>query len=319
MVIARILAEVIALCILIALPIVLLVFGKLNVLPSGHIVFPAGAVIALFILPLYGFITWQVTACEEGLVALALLKKQTCRWDEMQGLVRRTSWNWSRYVVELKEGEFVFPVWLNKCDELVETIKANLPQKAMSRINAFRQFECDGLAFTFMVAQSLVALFFVAICWFFFSTTLKKADMSDVYVVGSFCTLASLVLGWRTVKVVLMPQSVELTASALVLKTLLFSKSYAWTDVVKLARPNPLLPEGFMIKCKGGSHLISGAMDRLDELEEALRDRIEAASAGSIGGVEMEAEGTAREASSVAQAQGVAPESAEPESAEPPA
>lgn len=89
-----------------------------------------------------------------------------------------------------------------------------------------------------------------------------------------FCLVASGILLWRTVMILLMPRSVEVKLEFVVIRTLFFTLALPWEKVVSVKPTIPLLPEGFMIKTKKGSYLIGNGMDRSDELEQVLQGKL---------------------------------------------
>ncbi len=74
--------------------------------------------------------------------------------------------------------------------------------------------------------------------------------------------------------VLLMPLNVEVKLEFVVIKTCFFTVALPWEKIVSVKPTMPLLPEGFMIKTTKGWYLIGNGMDRSDELETALADRI---------------------------------------------
>src|SRR5271155_2002410 len=128
MVLARLLAELTVLVALIAIPIVLLVLGKFHTLHLAvRWLFGVMAVGAAALLPVFGFLDWQVKADLDGLSVSSLFRQQKCQWSAAKTLPRRSSWNWQRYVIDYDGGSLNFPVLLGKVDQLVQTIRNHLP------------------------------------------------------------------------------------------------------------------------------------------------------------------------------------------------
>ncbi len=274
MVLVRILAEVTALVIVALLPILLLCLGKFQILPTAWKValsIMAGG--ALTIVPFYGFVTWKVKTDDDGLTAVTAFKRKTIVWIDVRALVKRSTWNFPRYVVEGSSEEVSFPVWLDNLNELLERIKASLPAGSAS-FNPYRMFRQDAVLFGMQLAQSAAGLLFLGVLWFFYAETLKKGNQSDSIMVLVFCLVASGILLWRTVMILLMPRSVEVKLEFVVIKTLFFTIALPWEKIVSVKPTIPLLPEGFMIKTKKGSYLIGNGMDRSDELEQVLQGKI---------------------------------------------
>jgi hypothetical protein len=277
MVLARVFAEMTVLIVLVALPIVLQLSGKLMPLPTaGKVVVIALALVALCILPWFGYITYQVNTDPAGLTTLALLARHACQWNSIKGLTRKSSHNWVRYVVEYEGGELSFPVLLRSCDVLVGEIRAHLPAGSGIAMNPYRMFKNDGMALVFQFLQAAAGILFVALFWFFCAgTVMKSGHNMDAAILVGFCLACTLGFLWRTFVVALMPKTVELTRDELIIRTVFFLRRYPWNDVLSVKQPFPLLPEGFMIKTKKGSYLVGTGMDAGDELQDAIKARIE--------------------------------------------
>lgn len=276
MVIVRILAEIAMLVILIILPFLLAVLGKLNALPLvAKVVFCAMASISALILPWYGFITWKVKTDEEGITSFTVFRRHFCAWQNIKGLVRKSNWNCPRFVVEATTGDVSFPVWLESLDELVASIRSRLPQ-GIVLFNPYRRFNQDPLMLIIQFLQALGSVLFLVVFWMFFAGSLKSTNPVDSAILLAFCLLLTLALVWRTFMVVLMPISVELTRTEVVINTCLFRRRLGWENVLQVGPSLPLLPEGFVIKTRQGSFLIGNGMDRSDELEQAISAEITA-------------------------------------------
>lgn len=281
MVIARVFAELTVLVLLVCLPLLLWGTGRLAPLPmAGKAVIFTLSGLALLVMPWFGFITYQVTSSQAGLLALSLFKKQSCQWQQIRGLSRRCTNNILRYVVELEDkSEFTFPVLLKNCEALVDEIKQHLPKGSHNggMRNPYRLFRTDPLAMGVQFAQAFACLFFILVIWIFCTNTLRTTHNSDAYVVLAFSIICSAALGWRCFVVALMAKTVELTRDAIVVSTLFFQKTYPWNEVKSVKMPFPLLPEGFILKTKKFSYLISTGMDAGDELQDAIQGRLEQA------------------------------------------
>lgn len=274
MVLVRIMAEVAALVIVAVLPIVFLCLGKFQILPlPWKIAMSIMAAGAAAIVPFYGFVTWKVRTDEEGLTAVTAFKRKTIAWSEVRALVKRSTWNFPRYVVEGAGGEASFPVWLENLNELLERIKDHLPAGSAS-FNPYRMFKQDPVILAMHMAQSAAGLLFLGVLWFFYWETLKKGNGSDSLMVLIFCLIATGILIWRTFIILLMPLSVEVKLEFVVIKTCFFTVALPWEKILSVKPTMPLLPEGFMIKTVKGWYLIGNGMDRSDELESALKDKI---------------------------------------------
>lgn len=274
MVLVRILAEVAALCIVALLPIILLCLGKFQILPMPwKVALSIMAVLSLAVIPFYAFVTWKVRIDDEGLTTFTAFKRKSIAWPDLRGLVKRSTWNFPRYVVEGTSGELAFPVWLESIAELLETIKVHLPAGSAS-FNPYRRFKQDALLLGMHMAQSAGGLVFIGVLWFFYAASLKKGNQGDSIMVLTFCIIATGILLWRTFMVLLMPLSVEVKLEFVVIKTCFFTVALPWADIISVKPTMPLLPEGFLIKTRKGSYLVGNGMDRSDELEQALSEKV---------------------------------------------
>jgi len=207
------------------------------------------------------------------LTTVTAFRRKTVAWRDLRALVKRSTWNFPRYVVETPSDEVSFPVWLESMNELIERIKQHLPPGSAS-FNPYRKFKQDAILIGMHMAQAAGGLLFLAVLWFFYAESLKKGNQSDSIVVLIFCIIASAILLWRTFMILFMPLSVEVKIEFVVIRTCFFTAALAWQDIVSVRPTMPLLPEGFLIKTKKWSYLIGNGMDRSDELEQALSEKL---------------------------------------------
>lgn len=276
MVLARILAEISVLLILVTLPAILAVTGHFQSSPmTAKFLVLALSLISGLILPAYAFITFMVAVDKHGVTAMSLANHQRCEFHQMRRLSRRSNWNWVRYVVEHQHGELSFPIWLVNCDELLETIKKQLPAGS-GLPNPFRKFSQDKISLLFQCIQALLGIGLVVVFWIFFKELNgeKFTNQTDLAIVLGFCVVITLIFIWRSIVVFLIPKSVELTPSGIIIDTMAFSRKVGWQNVLSLKPAVPLLPEGFMLKTARGSFLIGNGMDAADELVSAIQSKL---------------------------------------------
>ncbi len=276
MVLARILAEISVLLILVTLPAILAFTGHFQSSPmTAKFLVLALSLISGLILPAYAFITFMVAVDKHGVTAMSLANHQRCEFHQMRRLSRRSNWNWVRYVVEHQHGELSFPIWLVNCDELLETIKKQLPA-GNGLPNPFRKFSQDKISLLFQCMQALLGIGLVVVFWIFFKelTGEKFTNQTDLVIVLGFCVVITLIFTWRSIVVFLIPKSIELTPSGIIIDTMAFSRKVGWQNVLSLKPAVPLLPEGFMLKTARGSFLIGNGMDAADELVSAIQSKL---------------------------------------------
>ncbi len=277
MVLARMLAELTVLFILFVLPGILMLTGQFqHASITGKVVLFSLSLVSAVILPAYAFITWRVKIDQNGLTTMSLAKKEHCAWSSIKRISRRSNWNWVRYVVEHQGGELSFPIWLNQVDDLLEIIRQHLP-KGSGANNPFRKFSQDRISLIFQCVQAALGVGLVIVFWFFFAELAQRqsTNQTDLSMVFVFCLIITIMFLWRTSVVFLMPKSVELTPSGIIIDTMLFSRRITWQNVLKITPSYPLLPEGFMLATERGSFLIGNGMDSADELVASLKGKIE--------------------------------------------
>ncbi len=281
MVLARLLAELTVLVALIAIPIVLLFMGKFqNLHLAVRCLFGLMGAGSLVLLPVYGFMNWQVKADLDGLTVYSLFKRQTCQWSAMKSLARRSSWNWQRFVIDYEGGSLNFPVLLAKVDELVQTIRNHLPQQEPVGLwiggDSRRVFKYDYASLVMGIGQSVLALLFTIIFCIFATTTMHQHAqyVGDRALVLFFCVILILVVLWRLFVTLTMPKAIEVLKNQIVWNSLFTKKNVEWQDVISVTAPMPLLPEGFIIKTKRGTIFVGSGMDAADELQQLVKDEI---------------------------------------------
>src|SRR5579883_1278245 len=270
MVLARLFAELSVILILINLPLVLLLSGRLAALPiTAKAVILTLCLLSALLLPAYAFITWCVKIDQQGITSISIAKKQHCDWSAVKRITRRSNWNWIRYVVEHEDGELSFPIWLKNCEELIATIKEKIPGGAAGgSAPIFRKFSQDPISLLFQGLQAGLGIALAVVFWLFFSelTHDKSASQTDALIVLGFSLAVSALFLWRTFMVALMPKSVRLTGPEIIVETIFFAKNIAWQEVQKIGPALPFLPDGFMLSTKKGSYLIGNGMNSVDEL-----------------------------------------------------
>lgn len=290
MVLARILAEASVLTVLLVLPVVLLLLGKFQALPLTYkFIFVVLCLVACALLPVYGFITYQVRVTETTISADALFRKQSLELSRITGLARRSNFNFVRYVVDFDGGELTFPIWLKGLDELVGIIREHLPVAAAGRRSALgRSFSQDPISVIFQFLQVVLSLVFIGVVWCFTYAMRSGSGLSrqpqsgfvqgsapvDLALLVIFALCVTAIMLYRAYMVLLMPLKIRLSESELRFDTIFGVKTVDIAALKSVAPPLPLLPEGYVIKTSKGSFLVGNGLDAADELEEALKERI---------------------------------------------
>jgi hypothetical protein len=192
-------------------------------------------------------------------------------------------------VVEGEGDELSFPVLLNKIDDLVAEITDHLPPSAGRLRSTHRHFIYDRLAFALQFLQSLAAVVFATVFWFFFMAKMHIShNNTDTVLLLVFCAAITLVFAWRMQVVASMPRSIETTKAGLVITTYLGKRTIGWSDIKGVGLPMPLLPEGFTVKTTKGTILVGAAMECADELQIFIKSRMNGAGAPSRPGIDVE-------------------------------
>jgi hypothetical protein len=124
-------------------------------------------------------------------------------------------------------------------------------------------------------AQILYGLVFIAITWTFFNSLHTKTQSTlDSLLVLAFCVVVTAMLIWRSAAVALMPHRVQVTPDSVLVRTYFFQKTIPFSDLLKIKKANPFLPDGFTIKTKSGTYLVGANMNSADELQELLLEKI---------------------------------------------
>jgi hypothetical protein len=276
MVCARLLSEVTVLIALLGLPVFLVIIHKLHAFPPAvQGMFFAVAMIALLILPGYGFITWMVKTEEGGVTARALLVKKSCQWSKLKGLARRASWNSLRFVVEYDGGTLSFPVLIEKCDQLVEEIRSHLPKGVGIQSEPQRIFVYDRITLFVQLLQSVTGIIFVGIFWLFFASKMHHGNGgSDALIIFVFCAICTVVILCRFWLFLIMPQRIQINPSDLTVRTCFGERRIDWKDVLAIGMPLPTLPSGFTVKTKQGTIYIGCGVDAADELQNNIQQKV---------------------------------------------
>jgi hypothetical protein len=283
MVFIRMFAEVSVFCVLVAAPVITMVNGQFPKLPGLiQSLLVVAAIVALLILPVYGFITYRVSVDVDGLRTIALFRQQFVQWDRITGLRLRTAFGWRRYVVIAQDDSVSFPIWLTNIDQLVEQIRTVLPQGGrMVAVAGAKVFAQDTIGTAFTIFKLIIGIGFIFIFWTFYiylqSHRSKHADPSDALVILGGCSIFTALMLWRSYVIVMMPRMVSTDADGITYRTWFKHSMLPWSDVTGLAPPFFLLPEGIVVKSKKGQLLIGNELDAFDELQDELRERAPAA------------------------------------------
>jgi hypothetical protein len=280
MVLIRLLAEMTVLILLISLPAFTLAFPGFQKLPlAPKLAVYVVALLALGMLPFYGFVSWRVRIEERGLTAVSLFKRRFAPWHELEKLRFKATLGWRRYVLSFTGGELTFPVWFAELKELVQLIKEHLPQGVQaSYAQSKRLYKQDLFGLVLQFGRVVVGFLFISVFWLFFATvgSGKALSPADYGLVLFGCIVATVYIGWRSWVIALMPRSLELTDTELIVNTCFFERRLKWEQVKTVGPSFFMLPEGLMLKTTGGQFLLTEELDSVDELEEALRGKLAA-------------------------------------------
>lgn len=276
MVLAKLLAEMTVLVVLLCLPILVIFGGQLPFLslPLQGLSY-ALSIVAFLALPCYLTMTWCVIVDKDGLSTFALCKRQHLPWPALEDLRLKTNLFGRQYVVQSNQGELTFPIWLENQKELLDCIRSYLPPgRAKSKgVLVFRQ------ATSYLVAQFLKVVLswvFVVVFWVFYaySHVSGKANQGDLILLFGVGLCATGIFAWRAWVVLLMPRYVELGEAEITVGTCFFKRQIPWAKSMSITPSNFLLPEGMIFKTASGTYLIANDSDGADELLEAIQEKL---------------------------------------------
>lgn len=278
LVVARLLAEISACIIVIALPVVAVTpLNKYVLAPTTMAALVLLSIAAAFLLASYGFITYKVAVGEDGLKLLSAYKKQEVAWSEMTSLGLKTSFGWRRYLIATTGDSATFPIWLTNVQELVQIIRSRLPNRGRSEAARSRVFRQHSVGLVMQLGKLVLTVGFIILFWWFFVSLVKSArhDQGDIAIILGACLILTLLMLWRIWLIVFMPRSVELTDDGLRFTTWFFERPALWSETRLVNAPPLLLPEGELLKTPAGWFLLSADLEAFDELQYEVAGQLE--------------------------------------------
>lgn len=269
MAMARVFSEVLALIVFLCLPFILLfanLMAELDLVVKAAVIL--GSVFSFLMLPAYGFITWQITVTETGIVGWSLIKRRQLNFNQLVKLNRKSNFNWQRYVLTYDSGDITFPLWFERLDDLIKSIRAHLPVDLSAQSDSPKIFRQDSISYFMLLVQVSfgVALTVVSVTFTSYLFMQDKASVWDCLLVLIFNLILGISMFFRAVTVALMPKKVVVSKEFFTLQNLFFEKKLSWNKIETLKASNPFLPEGYLLGTKEGTFLIGGGFEELDEL-----------------------------------------------------
>ena len=274
MAMARVFSEVMALIIFLCMPFILLfanLMAELDLVVKAAVIL--GSVFSFLMLPAYGFITWQITVSETGIVGWSLIRRRQLNFDQLVKLTRKSNFNWQRYVLTYDSGDITFPLWFERLDDLIKRIRDHLPSELSPGERGPRLFRQDTISFFMQFSQVAFGLVLTGVATYFAAYYFSSNRVSELdgLLIMVFVLVLGLSMFYRAIVVMLMPFKILLEETGIELTTLFFKKQIDFKSLETLTASSPFLPEGFMLETSVGSYLIGGGFDSLDELVEELR------------------------------------------------
>lgn len=273
----RLLAELTVLFILATLPVLLLCAGKfwaLHAVAQAIVCLLSPLAIGLIIA--IGFLPWKVVVDASGLQMIALFKSQQVEWARMQTLRLKSNWGWRRYVITLDSGEASFPFWLKDVGELIDIVRARLPERGRSQRATNQSYRLDLISKIMQLGQAVAQMLFITVFWLFFFSlkNSRQTSSEDGMLVLGAGIIFSLVMLRRLYFIARMPYLVEVTPEGISSKSYFGDLRLTWSEIKGVATANLFLPEGLLVKSRKKNLLIGNSLDSFDELEEELKRRI---------------------------------------------
>lgn len=273
---ARALAELSVLVILALLPIVLYLLNQFFLI---HFMLRAGVCILspLSLFGLWGIcqIPFKVTVDDSAILAQALIKKQSLKWEEISSLRQTSRMGWRECSLSHKAGVLSFPCMLKNVSELLEFIRGKLPNRGRSTTGDAQSFKIPDSSFLFELVKLLLQALFAGLFIYFFSylSASGKASKDDLIIVLSAAVLIAVSVIWKAIQLYRLPRQIELEKDRMTLKLPFKTVTLAWNEISKIAVSGILYPQGIFVWVNSKKYLIADLMDGYDELAEEVGQR----------------------------------------------
>lgn len=294
MVAARLCAEVTVLLLLIALPIVLMTRGDFMQIPLVmRTLTVLMGVVALVVLPAYGFVTYKVTVGNDNLITASVFRKQMAAWSDIKTVTLESTWGARRFVVKTDGEELTFPIWLNNIKQLTEQIRGRLPNRGKSggtgTPGAPKVYHESLPATVLQIGKLFGGIFFIGLFWTFFYSMMHEGavahahhmrhgvDPGDKFFILMCCIILTIIMILRCVLLALLPKKITVDGATISLSTWFFQRSFAWSDIKSMTMPFFFIPECFVVRTTKGFFLLGDQLDAFDELEEEISKHTSAA------------------------------------------
>lgn len=280
MVLARGLAELSVLVILILLPPGLLLANQFFNL---HIIVRVALCILapLSLIGVWGVgqIPFKLILDNSALSTVALLRRERVEWEKMLTLRQGSKIGFRRYQIKHADGELSFPCMFGKADQLLEEIRARLPNRGRSITGDAQVFRLPLIGFIFELGKLLLQAIFSILFFCFFFSQLKSGSSSKedllIVAVAAVAFVASVV--WKIVQTFRFPHEIESSPLGLQLKPILGNKEgsrLSWNEIRDLRAAGVLYPDGVFISAGKRNYLLSSGLDGFDELCEEIKQHV---------------------------------------------
>mgnify|MGYP003384651252 CR=1 FL=1 len=275
MVAARLLAESLVLLILSLLPISLFVVKELAVADwTLKLILLLLSPLALALLAAAACLPFRVVLSASGIRTVALLRSTSVPWAQVRTVKLASKWGFRVYEVAGDTGTLTFfPLWFKKVKELVEQVRAQVPNRGRTIFAAEHVYQRDTAVLVLQVLKAGGQLIFLAVFWCFFASyrSTSGSRFEDIMVLLGAGTIFSGIAIWKFYLLLTMPDQVIVGRETIVCKGLFGRKVFQRQHITGVQNSNLLQPEGVVLQAGKRSVLIGAVFESFDELEEELR------------------------------------------------
>lgn len=277
MVMARAVAELAVLAIISLLAPGLFIVGQFFAMPvilrvSLCILSP----LALFLLFLMLRIPYKVSLSPQGLELRSVLERKNLLWAEIESLKLLSRAGYQEYVLKSKGGITSFPCLLKNVQDLVRSIRQQIPGGGRSQTGLEQVYKMPRPAFLAQIAKLVLqAAFLVLFLYFFICLSINPASSREDLALILFALLAFfLLLAWKLVQTFKQAMEVFLSVTGVEVKTLSGRQSYDWASLEGISKAGVFYPDGLLLKAGKNRILLSAGIDAYDELADELQSRM---------------------------------------------
>ncbi|MBX9723526.1 MAG: hypothetical protein K2X81_19125, partial [Candidatus Obscuribacterales bacterium] len=173
-------------------------------------------------------------------------------------------------------GQLCFPASFEKLPQLIESIRAHLPQRGRATVAGAQSYKLSKIVYSFEIVKAVFQFGF-ALLVFWFYDSLRRSGHSvqeDLILILGLAIIVAAVVIWRFIQTLLITQKIQLDEGGLVLKGLFGSSKLEWSQISKVSSAGLFYPEGLIINVGKKNYLVANTIDCFDEFSEELTERL---------------------------------------------